>query len=576
MFPKNYAHRRNLILFATFLLCLPSLWAGYMGDDYIHHALLNAHLPIGKPNDLSLFGLFSFINGDPERNRLLMDYSLIPWWTYSELKYAFWRPLSEISHWMDHRLWPHSPWVMHLHNLLWFIATLAIIAKLYKHTLTGAGAILCALAIYSFDSSHGFTLSWIANRNGLIALFFGMLTLLLHRAWRLGDSPVHLVLSLLTMTCALLSAEIGISTFGYLGAYALFMDKRGPIKGVIATLPYLLAIATWWTVYKTSGFGADHADGYYVDPAEHPVTFLLKLVERLPVLLASQWGLIPAELYGFSGRSNWAYVLGCSLFVIICLIPVLYNSGKNKVNLFWFFGMLFSLMPALTALPHDRLLVFSGVGASALIGSFIHQIFALKIRPESTLFRGYSVFIAGLLVSLHLVISPLLLPLMSYSTKIWADMIPQEPSYFPEIDKIEEKQIVLFSPPFASSLAIGPLRFYRNEPMPKRIWTITSLPDELEYEIKDSHSIEVRSKNGFIQGAEEAVRNLDKYPFHDGEKTALSGLVISLHDLNSEGKPTRLLLTFKTSIGDSSLLLLRWDESTKSYAPLTSLQDSLR
>ncbi|HAG97136.1 MAG TPA: hypothetical protein DCL78_23610, partial [Gammaproteobacteria bacterium] len=149
--PEHFTGRRNLIFLATFLLCIPALFTGFMGDDYLHYALLNADLPIAKPDDLSLFGLFSFINGDPERNRLLMDYSLIPWWTYSELKYAFWRPLSELSHWLDYQLWPNQPWLMHLHNIVWYMGALVLIAKLYQRFQPGEGAALLALFLYALD-----------------------------------------------------------------------------------------------------------------------------------------------------------------------------------------------------------------------------------------------------------------------------------------------------------------------------------------------------------------------------------------------------------------------------------------
>ncbi len=567
--PATLPKRRTQLFLLTTFLCLPALWAGYMGDDFIHHALLSANIPIDKPNDLSLFGLFSFINGDPERNRLLMDYSLLPWWTYSELKYAFWRPVSELFHWLDHRFWPNHAWLMHLHNIVWYLGILLVVNRLYQRSLIPAASVV-ALAIYALDSSHGFTLSWIANRNGLICVLFGLLSLKLYMDWREQENTLGALGSLMCLILGLLSAEMGISIFGYFIAYALFLDKRGPVKGLLATLPYFLVIVLWWAFYKVSGFGAANADSYYVDPAEHPMVFATKLMERFPVLMAGQWGIVPAEIYGFSGITNWGYVAVCALFLLLCFIPIVLIGWKKPSIRFWFTGMLFSVLPALTALPHDRLLMFTGVGAAAIMGDFLASLFVQKYRPAGKLLKKTVVGVAGLLFLFHLVISPLLLPLISYSTKIWADFIPTGPTYFSDIDDIKTKQLVIFGPPIASALAIGPMRFHRQDPMPERLWTITSQPDPLTFERISPTTLKVSNPLGFMrEQTEKAFRDTQKHPLQEGEQTQLSGLTISIHDLNADGIPTTLTLKFDHELSDDKLVFLQWSEPENRYSQIS-------
>ncbi|MCP5016603.1 MAG: hypothetical protein GY938_15270 [Ketobacter sp.] len=566
--PQHYTGRRNLILLSAFILCLPALAAGLMGDDYMHYALLTADLPIAKPNDLSLFGLFSFINGDPERNRLLMDYSLIPWWTYAELKYAFWRPLSEIFHWVDHQLWPEQPWLMHLNNIAWYMIALCLVARLYKQYLPTAGTALLALFLYGLDSTHGFTISWISNRNALLALTFGLLTFLLYARWREDGGIGSLMLSLLTLLLGLLSAELGISVFGYIGAYALFMDKRGPVKGVLATLPYFAVIVGWWAIYKYAGFGAAHADAYYVDPASQPLSFFMKAAERLPVLLASQWGIVPADLYTLSGASNYTYVAICAVMLILSLIPVLMVQIKNRATLFWLFGMLFSILPALAASPYDRLLLFPGIGASALLANFLIQIKLKRYTPSSSILKTYTTLIFFVMVFIHLIMAPILLPVMAYSTKFMSDQVSSTPSYFQNIENIEHKKLVLFSPPLASSLAIAALRYHRQDPIPARIWTITTLDDGLQYHASGNRLL-VSREAGFIDGPiEESVRNMEKYPFQENDEVILSGLRIGIHKLNESGKPSQLSLTFDQPVNSSEYVFLKWDANSNQYTQL--------
>ncbi|MDY6920547.1 MAG: hypothetical protein SV765_10100 [Pseudomonadota bacterium] len=563
--PEVYQRHRNFILFCTFVLCLPALAAGLMGDDYLHYALLNADIPIAKPDDLSLFGLFSFINGDPERNRLLMDYSLIPWWTYAEMKYAFWRPLSEAFHWLDHRLWPHSPWLMHLHSILWYLLAVYLVSRLYRHFMGPTSMALLALLLYALDSTHGFTVSWISNRNALHALVFALASMLLYVRWRDSDHISYLLGSLLTLALALLSAELGISIFGYIGAYALFLDRRGPVRGVLATIPHGLLIVTWWLIYKAAGFGAAHASGYYVDPAVEPLTFIAKAITRLPVLMASQWGIVPAEFYSLTGGDNTAYVIGCAIYLLI-IIPVLLPQLRDKSTGFWFFGMLFCLLPVLAAAPYDRLLLFPGIGASALLARFIHTLWIQKIRPRNLLLKSYSLAVFGLLVMLHLFLSPVLLPVMSYSTKIMADQVDLTPTEFPGVEDIANKRLVLFSPPLASSVAIAAARFYRQEPIPQRIWTVTSRNGEMTIRKTGPNEVTVEREAGFISGqVESAVRDLARYPYRENDAVMLSGLSIRTRQVDEKGRPHQLQLEFDAPVSADDYLFLQWNKEDKAW-----------
>lgn len=561
--------RANILYLATFILCLPALWAGYMGDDYIHHALLSTHLPIEKPDDLSLFGLFSFINGDSVRNRLLMDYSLIPWWTYSDLKYAFWRPLSEISHWIDHRLWPNQPWLMHLHNLIWYLAALVLLRRLYIRIIPASSAVLMALAVFALDSSHGFAVSWIANRNAMISLTISLVTLIYFIKWREEGSKAALIISLTAMLLGMLSAEASVSILGYGGAYALVLDRKGPLKGLLATLPWLLLMIVWWVIYKDAGFGASNASAYYVDPAAQPLTYIAKALERMPVVLASQWGIIPAEIYGFAGRTLWGYVAGCAFFLLLILIPVLRTLSVSRTTWFWMLGMLFATLPVLSALPHDRLLFFTGIGASALIGMFLQRVFRAGNTKEDSEIGRYTKAVAYVLVALHLVLSPLLLPVMSYSSKLlWSNMISHKPSFFDGIENLTDKQLVLFSPPLASDVIIALLRFYRQDPLPERLWTISTLNEPFALHVLDEHTVEIVRPEGFIDREELSFRDLKIQPFSEGEKVLLSGLSIETRDINDEGKPTRLLLHFDRALDNPNLVFLQWNREQEHYQPL--------
>jgi len=560
--PKHYRAQKNLILLATLILTLPALFSGLMGDDYLHYALLTADLPIGKPDDLSLFGLFSFINGDPERNRMLMDYSLIPWWTDAQMKYAFWRPLSEITHWLDYQLWPNQTWIMHLQSIAWYICAVYLLAAVYKQLNPNGSIAIVALFLYALDSTHGFTVSWISNRNALLSLAFGISAILLHIKWR-EQSRWHLLTgALICQLLALLSAELGISAYGYLVAYGLLLDKEGPIKGFMKTLPAFLVIVVWWTFYKYAGFGAAHANSYYIDPAIEPLGFLQSAVMKLPVLLASQWGIIPADLYTLAPPIRTLLAVTAMIFLLLVLFPIIVLQRKNRTALFYLAGMLCSIFPALAASPYDRLLLFPGIGAAGLLAGFLCALYDPS-APKKTVATG-TMLVAYLMIALHLVIAPLLLPVMSYSTRWMAQAVPIAPSRFPEIEHIESKKLILFSTPLASSLALAAFRFYRHEPIPERIWTITTLPGSLDF-TPEGNTLTITRQNGFLSNPiEETVRDLKLNPFKENEQVKLSGLSIEVEQLE-DGKPRRLKLTFTDDVQNDEYVFLQWNNATSSY-----------
>src|SRR3954469_25513624 len=98
-------HALSWLVLLGVALASPSLFTGLVADDYLHQILLRDQpgIPGLSPKILDLF---QFAHGDPASARQLMNHGVFPWWTDSHLVLAFLRPLSAVSHWVDHRLWP--------------------------------------------------------------------------------------------------------------------------------------------------------------------------------------------------------------------------------------------------------------------------------------------------------------------------------------------------------------------------------------------------------------------------------------------------------------------------------------
>lgn len=291
------ADRRLPYLLALFavILCLPALAGGLQLDDQLLRMRLKVipSLPgvTGSPMDL-----FAFIDGDPTKTHAQMDVGSLPWWTLETLRISFWRPVAVVTHLIDHQLWPGLTWLMHLHSLLWYGAVVFVATLFYRRFIgPGWGAGLAAL-LFAVDDAHGMAAGWLANRNALLAAFFGLLAMLAHDRWRREGWRPGAVIAPLTLLVALLSAEAAAAFAGYFFAYALFLDQ-GTVGRRLATLtPAALLIVSWRLCYHALGYGAA-GSGLYIDPVRSPLEFARSVFEYVPVLLLGLWGMVPSDFY---------------------------------------------------------------------------------------------------------------------------------------------------------------------------------------------------------------------------------------------------------------------------------------
>jgi len=185
------------------LISLPALRAGWILDDWFHRATLLADSRMGLHGlGRSLNGMFTLFSPGPH-NQALKEQGVLPWWACDHLRLEIWRPLSALTHWLDYRLFPDSALLMHVHNLLWFGLAVTAVAVLYRQIAGPLWVAGLAGLMYTLDEAHYFPALWIANRNELIAVTFGALTLIWHHRWRSEGSRRHLLCAVLALVGSL-------------------------------------------------------------------------------------------------------------------------------------------------------------------------------------------------------------------------------------------------------------------------------------------------------------------------------------------------------------------------------------
>ena len=181
--------------------------------------------------------MFSFMNGDVERTQRMMDLGTVPWWTYPEIVAQFWRPITTLTHKVDYLLWPTSPAMMHAQSLLWFAALAFVVTLFYRRVMGATFMAGLAALLYAIDDAHAAPAGWIANRNGMVAAVFGVLTLICHDKWRRDGWRSGLILGPILLATTLFAKEAGVAVASYLFAYAILLDRSAWRSRVLSLVP---------------------------------------------------------------------------------------------------------------------------------------------------------------------------------------------------------------------------------------------------------------------------------------------------------------------------------------------------
>ena len=250
-------HPRLPIVLAVLgvLLVSPSLWVGLAFDDYLHRAtFLNSGNLLECPGH-PLNTMFVFGDGDTERTARLIEFGYLPWWMLPTTRLSFWRPVTVLTHWLDHTLWPNRIWLMHLQSLLWYGALLAGATLLYRRITDERYRAGLAAVLYAVAYTNLVPAGWVANRSSVVAAVLSVGVLLGHDAWRKTGRYRWGVVATTCLAIGLFAKEAAVATGGYLLAYAVFLDKGDRSARALSLVPYGVAVLAWRTVYLAMGYG---------------------------------------------------------------------------------------------------------------------------------------------------------------------------------------------------------------------------------------------------------------------------------------------------------------------------------
>jgi hypothetical protein len=571
------------------MIMLPALNAGLIQDDLFHRIRLVE--PSQLPEQLSGTGMIpsdagelsaalrdmhSFSRTQQDTDNL-MDSGLCPWWTSKNWRFANWRPLDSFTHWLDYRLFPDSPTLMHLHNIFLFTAVVFLLSILYRQFISPIWMATLAALFYTFDDSNYFPAMWIANRNLLLALFFSILTLLLHDRWRRHHSLAAGVAAPFTLLLSLLSTEAGIATFAYLFAYALIIDRENRTRRIVSLVPALIVIVTWRIIYNALGYGAA-ASGFVIDPGREPLRYAQALLERAPVLFSGQWGGTPAEMLNmFSEYAGALYLLASALYLTLILLVFIPLLHKNRVALYWFVGMLLCVLPICASLPMNRNLLFVAIGAFGVMTQFIGGLFAREDWSlQSRFWRVPAWILCVTLMFVHVGFTIVSRARAPKAVSFFFDTVYSTIEVDPADDLTGKILVVVNAPNPLLFLGMPMLRAYWNEPLPERTRLLAPAFAPLKITRTADKTLLIEAQTGNILSTDNSRKDFKPnfanfyyhfnslfrpkhLPFKTGEKIKLSDMSVEVISVDADGQPTKVRFDFDVSLDDPALRWLQWN-----------------
>jgi hypothetical protein len=563
-------HRRFPFIAAALaiLFTLPSLKAGWLVDDYHHKLLMSDYEGVIKFLESPL-DMFNFLDGDPEHARPRIDYGILPWWTYDKVKGAFLRPLASITHWLDYILWPDGPLLMHAHSVVLYGVLAMAVAFLYRRFATVGWIASLAAILYVVDDARGTTVGWLANRNAILAALFGVLTVIVYDRWRRQGWRAGKVLGPVLLVLSLLSAEAGIATCAYLGAYALCIDRDRFARRFTALIPYAAVVIVWRVLWTYYGYGVAHI-GCYTDPLGEPFRYIYMVVKNGPLLLQSAVAVPPADVSLILSSDMWKIVWrGAFVFLVLTALVLIPLLKQNRTARFWAVGMLLSVLPICAAFPSDRLLSFVSIGAMGLIAEFVAFVFTkVPGRRRRLFWRVPATALAVLLVFIHLVIAPPMLIL-----RVARPMGPKgfvgSLKYVSFDESIENQDLVVVNPP-STFLAMSCLPAWASEgkPLPAHMRILASSQfGPVEVRRINDKTITVRPRGGYLVNIFDKLFRGDQHRLSLGERIELTGMTVEVTELTRDGRPAEAAFTFSVGLEDASLRWLRYDKGR--YVPFS-------
>lgn len=578
------------------LLTFLSVQKGFIADDYFQRVILlykgSRSLSYAMHNNFTVL--------TPNLTKSLIYNGILPWWTSPNLTLSFFRPISALTNWIDYQLWENLPQLMHAQTIFWYALLCVFVAVFYRKLIRSAPIAGLAAFFFTVDVNHLTPVIWLADRDRLIVVLFGVIALLFHNLSRIKKSYLFGFLAMLFFLLTLLVAELGIIIMSYLISYVIFFESSRFRSRLQTLLPYLIVIFGWLIVYRSQGYGVS-ATNLYIDPTKDFIRFILQALIRTPVLLVEQLFnpsmLLPSYTWGFFGGSFYnilspvARFLYLILCVIICSVIVFLYAPiirKDRTTRFFLIGAILSaFFSSSTSILNGRLLNFTGLGVFIILSQIFVDMFRSSVFPIQNARKFASFLLISILFFIHAILSPIQFFIYASGPNSWQEDIINKTTTSSDKKMLSDNEVVVINAPSGAYFALAPsIRLFTKQFSVEHLHILALGYQTLKVSRSDNFSIQIDSKDGLIPDSNERLNVTSRifplihqaYFYQDLEETLYQlpyqptntmfktdQLNIQIVKLTPDGRPKSAVFTFTKPLGNRSLMWYWWDWKKKQY-----------
>ncbi|MBN2123796.1 MAG: tetratricopeptide repeat protein, partial [Deltaproteobacteria bacterium] len=317
---------------------------------------------------------------------------------------GYYRPLTNVTYWVDFRIWGMKAPGFRATNLFLHLLTCLVLFLLILRRTGGAGTAFWVTLLFALHPVNTESVSWISSRNNILAALFGLTCLTFFAEGMENGSVAFRFLSLLFFVLALLSKEFGILLPPLLFLYQwIVARKRAPFLRVAFDFaPYLLILGLYLVLRILV------TDSLLPLPDGVP---LLKRAAFAPWLVLLNTGLVlfPVGIHSFivgypSDLPGWQAPAGIAFLALVFV--VVWRVRRQGLLCFSLIGFLASLLPVLHIVPIPaaslislRWLYFPMTFLCLGLAPLVRALFRKRPFPTAgalcmaTLAFGYSTFL---------------------------------------------------------------------------------------------------------------------------------------------------------------------------------------
>lgn len=266
-----------------------------------------------------------------------------------EFHTGYYRPLINLTYFIDYRLWGMNPAGFRASNLVFHILACC---TLYLMLVRFGAAPLAALGfslLFALHPVNTEAVSWAASRNNILATFFSLSAFLCHTDTRAKGRVLSRILAVFFFALAIFSKEFGIMLLPILFIYQRLKGSPKATFGnrIAEYLPFLVVLTVYfWARSMVTGSIAPSENefglGWRIALAPYVAAYHLRLI-FLPVGLHNFWITYPGRLWGAE------LVYGVAVVAMIAFL--VWRHRNRHFFVFGVLSFLVGIFPVLNIIP---------------------------------------------------------------------------------------------------------------------------------------------------------------------------------------------------------------------------------